>query len=186
MTEAKLVEILQAISDDVDHDRIGGLLKIISSREDDIKECERQLHNAWKGNKELREELDDANANQQHQKYSITHLTDALEHWKSSAGNWKGSTNYWRGRTAYWDKIAASRADRADTLKKEYQDSLRIYIEDAAELRAHINELEDQLETLENPSLPDEPFAAPDPELLAQAIDILLGNAEPASTHDEQ
>ena len=56
VTEEKLIEIMLAISDDADHDRIQALLQVIKEREADLVEVGRHLHNAWRGNKDLRED----------------------------------------------------------------------------------------------------------------------------------
>ena len=118
MTEDKLLEIMLAIADDVAHDRIQAVLKIVNDQDNDIQELGRQLHNAWKGNKDYRKEIDSLH-----------------------------------------DEIC-----RLEAKEKVYQDSLRFYVEENAKLRninamlrKQVLDLEDQVETLDNPSLPDEP-----------------------------
>lgn len=80
-------------------------------------ELDRQLHNAWKGNKDLREEVDALNV-------TLADRTKSKRHW-------------------YQQHTEATKQ--------------------AAELRAEVIELENQVETLDNPSLPDEPLFGPDP-----------------------
>jgi len=141
VTEEKLVEIMLAISDEADHDRIQGLLKVISEREADLVEVGRHLHNAWRGNKDLREELEKIR-DIDHPK-TIIELKEELDSMRANRDFFYNSLN--------------SEKSRGKDLVRGYQNNLRTYMEDAAEFRATIVDLEGQIETLDNPSLPDEP-----------------------------
>ena len=151
MTELRLVRILQAITDDVDHDRIAAIVEINDVLYKEKHELTRQLHNAWKCNKDQREDifilqakLDEALVELKDMRLNRDHFYNLL--------NEKRKTH--KARFAENESLQ-DEVGRLESNVKGYQDSQRIYIEDAAILRkdnvlrvAEVKDLEERHEIL--------------------------------------